>query len=206
MIFVLAGAKPVSMRYDPALMSIGCPSMRWFLGLFLCRLVPVRRWLQTFILWLSDLLSVRLRQWNHHWIDTGSWKWMPSTLLLSRQLFGFPLMLSAFCCLGSIWGFHGCCQPFCCRGSILVSVGDQSCTKLSYCMIRHRSFKWVAVTRTYYGPDVVGIGWDPSDFGSEVDLLVVGFRWMLSAVCCWGIIVADENPFISELVCGIVDG
>jgi hypothetical protein len=64
-IFVLAGAKPVSMRYDRALMSIGCPSMRWFLGLFLCRLVPVRRWLQTFILWLSGLLSVGLRQWNH---------------------------------------------------------------------------------------------------------------------------------------------
>ena len=37
MIFVLAGAKPVSMRYDPALMSIGCPSMRWFLGLFLMK-------------------------------------------------------------------------------------------------------------------------------------------------------------------------
>ncbi len=43
MIFVLAGAKLVSMRYDPALMSIGCPFMRWFLDDFLCRLVPVRR-------------------------------------------------------------------------------------------------------------------------------------------------------------------
>jgi hypothetical protein len=128
-------------------MSIGCPSMRWFLGLFLCRLVPVRRWLQTFILWLSDLLSVGLRQWNHHWIDTGSWKWM----------------LSAVCC----WG------------SPLDSEGDQ-CTMLSNCMIRPRSFKWVAVTRTYCWPDGVGIVWDPSDFVSEVDLLV--FR--LTDGCC----------------------
>ena len=40
MIFVLAGAKPVSMRYDPALMSIGCPSRDGFLVSFSVGLVP----------------------------------------------------------------------------------------------------------------------------------------------------------------------
>lgn len=90
MIFVLAGAKPVSMRYDPALMSIGCPSMRWFLGLFLCRLVPVRRWLQTFILWLSDLLSVGLRQWNHLIeLIPVLWKLYVSTVLKIHQFYRF---------------------------------------------------------------------------------------------------------------------
>ncbi len=61
MITVLAGAKSVSMRYDPALISIVCSSMRWFPGLYLCWHFFVRRWLQTLILWLSDLFR---SDWN----------------------------------------------------------------------------------------------------------------------------------------------
>ena len=142
MIFVLAGAKPVSMRYDPALMSIGCPSMRWFLGLFLCRLVPVRRWLQTFVLWLSDLLSVGLRQWNHLIeLIPVLWKLNVSTFLKIHQFYRFlrwislveaatwvtRLMLSTFvveAATGVTMGAVNCC----CRGSISVSGGDQSST------------------------------------------------------------------------------
>ena len=164
MIFVLAGAKPVSMRYDPALMSIGCPSRRWFLGLFLCRLVPVRRWLQTFILWLSDLLSVGLRQWNHHWIDTGSLEtwcvnfcWDPSvadswggSLWLRRQL--------------------GCCQPLLLRQHLGFRRRP---------ILYKLSSVWLAVGRlvscsdsNFHRPVFGGIGRDPSDFlVSEVDLL-----------------------------------
>ncbi len=127
----------------PALMSIGCPYMRWFLGLFLCRLVPVRRWLQTFILWLSDLCR---SDWDSRItieLIPGSWWWMLSSLLLKQPL-GLP------------W-------------------------TLSNCMIRHRSFKWVAVTRTCYRPDVVGI--------YQI------FRWMLSAVCYWGSILFLKEIF-----------
>ena len=107
MIFVLAGAKLVSMRYDPALMSIGCPSMRWFLGLFLCRLVPVRRWLQTFILWLSGLLSVGLRQWNH----LLNWYRFFGNLMCQLLLRSLSFSDSWG---GSLWlrRRFGCCQPF----------------------------------------------------------------------------------------------
>ena len=81
MIFVLAGAKPVSMRYDPALMSIGCPSMRWFLGHFLCRLVPVRRLAADVYTVAFGSVLVGLRQWNHHWFDTvlGGLPWTSSS-------------------------------------------------------------------------------------------------------------------------------
>jgi hypothetical protein len=80
-IFVLAGAKPVSMRYDPALMSIGCPSMRWFLGHFLCRLVPVRRLAADVYTVAFGSVLVGLRQWNHHWFDTvlGGLPWTSSS-------------------------------------------------------------------------------------------------------------------------------
>ena len=169
MIFVLAGAKPVSMRYDPALMSIGCPSMRWFLGLFLCRLVPVRRWLQTFILWLSGLLSVGLRQWNHllNWYRffgnlmcqlllrsisfTDSWG---GSLWLRRQL-GLPVNAVNLLLLRQHLGFR--------RRPILYKL----------------SSVWFAVGRlvscsdsNFHRPVFGGIGRDPSDFlVSEVDLL-----------------------------------
>ncbi len=61
------------------------------------------------------------------------------------------------------------------------------------------------MTRTCYGPDVGGIGLDPSDFVSEVDLGVRLLDWC-ATVCCRGRIRADGDPFISELVCGIADG
>ncbi len=104
-------------------------------------------------------------------VEAATWVTMGAVnLLLSRQLVGFALMLSAFCCVGSIWGFHGCCQLFCCRGSILVSVGDQSCTKLSYCMIRHRSFselQWLELI-----PDLMSLG------SVEIHQIFLFLRWI----------------------------
>ena len=169
MIFVLAGAKPVSMRYDPALMSIGCPSMRWFLGLFLCRLVPVRRWLQTFILWLSDLLSVGLRQWNHLIeLIPVLWKLNVSTFCLRsisftdswggslwlRQPLGWP-----------VW----CCQPLLLRQHrgfrrrpILYKLSS-----VWFAVGRLVSLQWLELSQTC-------LRWDRSRsirFSSEVNLL-----------------------------------
>ncbi len=73
------------------------------------------------------------------------------------------------------------------------------------------------MTRTCYGPDFVGIGLDPSDFVSEVDLGVRLLDWCCqlfvseAAVgCCQRFVIEAASVltdlFISELVCGIADG
>ena len=207
MIFVLAGAKPVSMRYDPALMSIGCPSMRWFLGLFLCRLVPVRRWLQTFILWLSGLLSVGLRQWNHllNWYRFfGNWCvnfcWDPSVFPIPEvDLFGWGGDLGAvnLVLLRQHRGFR--------RRPILYKLSS-----VWFAVGRLVSLQWLELSQTC-------LRWDRSRsirFSSEVNLLFfrVGdgsllrfirrfLRWVSSLNA-----VDADGCFHLELVCGIVDG
>ena len=182
MIFVLAGAKLVSMRYDLALMSIGCPSMRWFLGLFLCRLVPVRRWLQTFILWLSGLLSVGLRQWNH----LLTWYRFFGTLMCQlfvkiHQFFRFLRWIS----LVEAVEIH---QMFVSEVD-LFGWGGHLCAVNLLLLRQHLGFRrrpilyklssvWFAVGRlvsisdsNFHRPVFGGIGRDPSDFLAELDLL-----------------------------------
>jgi hypothetical protein len=83
--------------------------------------------------------------------------------VVAEAALGFPWMLSTLCCWGIIWVAHGCRQPF------VVEATSWVPWTLSNCMICHRLFEWVAVTRTCFGPNVVGIDWDPSDCVSEVD-------------------------------------
>jgi hypothetical protein len=185
-IFVLAGAKPVSMRYDPALMSIGCPSMRWFLGLFLCRLVPVRRWLQTFILWLSDLLSVGLRQWNHHWIaEVDLFGWGGDlgavNLVLLRQHRGFrrrPILYK----LSSVWFAVG----------RLVS--------LQWLELSQTCLRWDRSRSIRFSSEVNLLFFRVGD-GSLLRSIRRFLRWVSSLNA-----VDADGCFHLELVCGIVDG
>ena len=227
MIFVLAGAKPVSMRYDPALMSIGCPSMRWFLGLFLCRLVPVRRWLQTFILWLSDLLSVGLRQWNHLIeLIPVLWKLNVSTFVKIHQFFRFLRWISLV--EAATWVACWCCQPFVVEATSWFPE-ETNPLQTKFCVICRRSFselQWLELSQTC-------LRWDRSRsirfscfcggslvlqslrrFTVEIHQIFVFWggslvtersRWMLSMVCHWSSVGADGS-FHLELVCGIVDG
>jgi hypothetical protein len=186
-IFVLAGAKPVSMRYDPALMSIGCPSMRWFLGLFLCRLVPVRRWLQTFILWLSDLLSVGLRQWNHLIeLIPVLWKLNVSTFVKIHQFYRFlrwislveavtwvtRLMLSTFVVETTSW-FPEETNPL----------------QTKFCVICRRSFSEFAVTRTFT---------DLSSVGS-VEIHQIFFRGESLVLQSWRRVTVEVHQTFSEV-------
>jgi hypothetical protein len=222
-IFVLAGAKPVSMRYDRALMSIGCPSMRWFLGLFLCRLVPVRRWLQTFILWLSGLLSVGLRQWNHlielipvlwkfdvptFWLDPSVWPSLEVNLFGWLSDLGDPFDAVNFCCWDSNWGSVNLVllRQHCCfrRRPILYKLSS-----VWFAVGRLVSLQWLELSQTC-------LRWDRSRsirFSSEVNLLFfrVGDGSLLRSIrrfLRWAssLNAVDADGFHLELVCGIVDG
>jgi hypothetical protein len=175
------------MRYDPALMSIGCPSMRWFLGLFLCRLVPVRRWLQTFILWLSDLLSVGLRQWNHLIeLIPVLWKLNVSTFLKIHQFYRFlrwislveavtwvtRLMLSTFVVETTSW-FPEETNPL----------------QTKFCVICRRSFSEFAVTRTFT---------DLSSVGS-VEIHQIFFRGESLVLQSWRRVTVEVHQTFSEV-------
>jgi len=182
-IFVLAGAKPVSMRYDRALMSIGCPSMRWFLGLFLCRLVPVRRWLQTFILWLSGLLSVGLRQWNH----LLNWYRFFGNLMCQLLLRSISFTDSWG---GSLWLRRriGCCQP-CVVGTTSWFPEETNPLQTKFCVICRRSFSEFAVTRTFT---------DLSSVGS-VEIHQIFFRGESLVLQSWRRVTVEVHQTFSEV-------
>lgn len=179
MIFVLAGAKPVSMRYDPALMSIGCPSMRWFLGLFLCRLVPVRRWLQTFILWLSGLLSVGLRQWNH----LLNWYRFFGNLMCQLLLRSISFTDSWG---GSLWlrRRFGCCQP-CVVETTSWFPEETNPLQTKFCVICRRSFSEFAVTRTFTDLSSVGSVEIHQIFFRGESLVLQSWRRVTERSRCW---------------------
>ncbi len=182
MIFVLAGAKPVSMRCDLWVLVV----LPWdgFLVSFSVGLFPsgvgCRR------LYCGSRIFCR-SDW-----DSG----------ITIEL--IPVLGNGFCqpfiVEAPFWVAHGCCQLFVVESTSWVPWTSSNCmTALG----RLSELQWLQLVRT----------WRRWDRWRSLRLRVWGgsfgfqtYRWVLSAVCCWGSIVADWDPFISELVCGIADG
>ena len=160
--------------------------MRWFLGLFLCRLVPVRRWLQTFILWLSGLLSVGLRQWNHLIeLIPVLWKFDVSTFVKIHQFDRFLRWISLV--EAAIWVLSTfvveSCQPFVAEAASRFPE-ETNPLQTKFCVICRRSFSEFAVARTFT---------DLSSVGS-VEIHQIFFRGESLVLQSWGRVTVEVHP------------